>query len=56
MKKIVTVNSRGQVSLGKYADCSNYAIEIDGEGRIILTPVEIIPVSRLPKFVKKEQS
>lgn len=45
--KIVKVSSRGTVSLGTIAEETYYEVKVDVEGRIILTPVIIKPITEV---------
>lgn len=44
MKKLVTVNSRGQVSLGRLAENTYYMAELLPDGRIVLEPFEVVSI------------
>lgn len=41
--KLVTVDNRQRVSLGKLADREHYLVSKDPDGRIVLTPAVISP-------------
>lgn len=43
MKKLLKVNVRGQVSLGSLAQYELYEGHVDENGRIILTPMVVVP-------------
>ena len=46
MRKLIRVNTRGQVSLGSLAQYEMYEATIDQKGSILLVPVVVTPVAQ----------
>jgi hypothetical protein len=46
---LIRTDNRGRVALGQQAAHSYYAIHIDIDGVVTLTPVVLVPASSIPK-------
>lgn len=46
MAKLIKVNTRGQVSLGGFAQYEHYMASVDENGVITLVPAAVVPLKR----------
>lgn len=52
-KKIIRVSARNTVSLGELAQFDQYEGAVDDQGRIILTPVRIVPLKEVRDGIRQ---